>query len=65
MALPEERRERLKALIAKVVDEVVLNEEDALAIIQICLDACEREKAIAYEEMLKGMIEDGTDAGPQ
>ena len=65
MALPEERRERLKVLVAKVVDEDILNEYDALKIIDICLDACKREQAEAYEEMLKNMIEDGTDAGPQ
>jgi len=65
MALPEERRNKLKMLIEKVVDIDVLNEVDALTIIQVCLDACEREKALAYEELLKDMIEDGTDAGIQ
>lgn len=65
MALPEERKKKLKELVTKVIDDEILNEMDALAIVQVCIDACEREKAAAYEDMLKNMIEDGTDAGAQ
>ena len=61
MALPEERKERLKQLIMKIIDEDVLNEFDALKIVDICIDACEREKAEAYEDLLKNMIGNGTE----
>lgn len=65
MALPEERKENLKTAFCKVVDADVLNEQDALAVIQICLDACEREKSAAYEHLLGSGFVDGTDAGIQ
>ena len=56
MALPQERKEKLKELVGMVADSGALNELDALAIIQICLDACEREKAEALEKYLSEAI---------
>ena len=52
MALPEERREKLKTLVGTVVDEDVLNEYDALKIIDVCIDACEREQVEVMEQYL-------------
>lgn len=61
MALPEERRENLKKAVADMCDQDLLNEVDALTIIQICLDACEREKSDILEQGLRMRIMDGGD----
>lgn len=63
--LSAERKTALKDLICRIVDDDVLNEYDALAVIEICQKACEREEAQMMEDMLKDLIVDGTDAGPQ
>lgn len=63
--LSDERKTALKDLICRIVDDDVLNEYDALAVIEICQKACEREEAQMMEDMLKNLIVDGTDAGPQ
>ena len=61
MALPKERRDNLKKAIAEVCDQDLLNEVDALTIIQICLDACYREKNEILEQGLRLRIMDGGD----
>ena len=63
--LSDERKKALKDLICRIVDDDVLNEYDALEIIEVCQKACEREEAQMMEDMLKDLIVDGTDAGPQ
>lgn len=56
-----ERKEKLIALFSQAVNTDALNEFDALAVLEICLAACKREKNAAMEEMLKVRVLNGGD----
>ena len=59
METTKEQKERLIREFSMVIDAEVLNELEILAILQICSDACEREKVELYEKMLTESIESG------
>ena len=61
METTKEQKERLIREFSMVIDAEVLNELEILAILQICSDACEREKVELYEKMLTESIESGVD----
>lgn len=44
-----------------VINEDILNELDMLMILQICSDACEREKTEMFEDILTECILSGMD----
>lgn len=60
--IDEERRERLKEHFARIADEDVLTNGDALMIIEILRKACERKKAEVYEDIVSNRIERGGEA---
>lgn len=43
-------------MIDLVLEENLLKCEDAVKIIDICLEACQREKAVAMEDYLKNSL---------
>jgi len=57
--LNEERRELLIAKFTEVAKDDVLTNGDALKIIDILRDACERKKAEIYEDMVIESMEGG------
>lgn len=63
MAMTKEQKKRLISNLAAVIDSDVLTEFETLAILQICSDACEREKADLVEKILTESILVGTDSG--
>ena len=50
--LPKDKCERLLGMMASVMEEEALRMSDAVAIIDILLNACRREKAETEERML-------------
>ena len=59
MSLPKKKKKKLKKMMKKILEDDVLNEFDALAIIQICLEACERAKIDEMERKLAESFETG------
>ena len=55
--ITEERREALKKHFTEIADRDLLTNEDALMIIEILHQACERKKAEISEEIMISMIE--------
>lgn len=53
MRMDEDRKQRLVELVTDTVNADILNEEDALGIIDICQGACERAQQELMEEYLK------------
>lgn len=61
MNLPEEKRENLKKAVCELCDQDILNGEDAVEIIDICLRACDRERSSLMDKGLRMRILDGGD----
>lgn len=60
--IDEERKERLKEHFARIADKDVLTNGDALMIIEILRNACERKQAEVYEDIVSNRIERGGEA---
>lgn len=59
--LNEEKRDALIAHFTEVAGHDVLTNQDALMIIEIIKDACERKQATMYEDIITRMIEYGVE----
>ena len=59
--LTEERKRGLKEKFDMVIAEDILTNQDAMMILQILIDACEREKVKTYEDMIRQSLK-GSDA---
>ena len=62
-AIDEEKRDQLIRWINELYDNGVLKIRDWMSIYDILVNACEREAAIAYENLMTESINESTEEG--